>query len=173
MKKYFFGLIVLLMLPTITVAAEQQVLVDQVVGPYHVVATIEPLPLTIGFVDVNIAVKDAVTGEPRPITAAYVTIRSERIGESEQFLAPSVGDRGEGRFRSHRLHFPVSGNWNVAVQLLEDGQITEHQTTVYVRPVTARIFEAARLAVPLTLIGMVAAWFGWRWWRRLQANSGR
>ena len=174
--KHLCWLIMLVTLAAATPAAaqapaDQSTIIDQVVGDYRVVATLSPTPATFGPAVVQVAITDAQSGAPAPVSAVNVILNARSVGRDQLYnAAPLNQDRTSGIFQSERLYFAISDEWDVRVQVVADEQQFEVTGLVSVGSAFERIMDAAVVTVPATLAVLLALGLGWVWWRRRQRS---
>jgi hypothetical protein len=166
------GLSALLLLAAPAAAQGQTTLIDQTNGAYRVVATLQPFPLSVGTADIVIAITDSATGAPRAVSAVNVITSSAEVGMDHLYISPPVDDnRANSVYKTDRLYFATSGQWNIRLQIITSEGQFELPATVEVGSVYARIGEAALITVPATLGALLLVALAWRFWRRRMAKD--
>ncbi|MBM7844320.1 hypothetical protein [Herpetosiphon giganteus] len=145
----------------------EQVLIDEVRGAYHVVATLAPNPPAVGDALLRVVITDAASGQPSPLNLVQLYAAPESIGREELFImVPENQDRNAGRYTSERLRFTISDQWNLRLILgAPEGEMV-FTSKVQVDSVFKAIGEAAVIAVPATLVALAVVFIGYKIWRK-------
>ncbi|XSG73677.1 hypothetical protein ACP8Y2_15975 [Herpetosiphon llansteffanensis] len=145
----------------------EQVLIDEVRGAYHVVATLAPNPPAVGDALLRVVITDATSGQPSPLNLVQLYAAPESIGREELFImVPENQDRNAGRYTSERLRFTISDQWNLRLILgAPEGEMV-FTSKVQVDSVFKAIGEAAVIAVPATLVALAVVFIGYKIWRK-------
>lgn len=147
-------------------------LLDQVYGPYRVVATLKPNQVSIGPADIVVTITDSANGTPKPVSAVNIIMRSPVFGRDQLYIAPPLDDnRMIGIYKSHRLYFSASGVWTIRIQVItNEGPFELATSDVEVGSIYERIGQAAIIAVPATVGGLLVLALAWTWYRRHTRN---
>ncbi len=169
MKKLLCLALLLLLGATAAQAAETPWL-DQTTGPFRVIATVAPTPLTTGPATMNIVLTDAASGAVRPVSAVRLITKSHEFGRDQTYV--TVPDQAQTSYTSERLYFASSGTWDVTVQIFDGAQTYTTSATLEVGSSTSRILSAAKITVPVTLGALAVFAVGWKLWQR-RLRQGR
>ncbi len=116
---------------------------------YQVIASLAPAPLSVGKGDISIAVVDPASYQPKPVDEVTVTLTDPAGKET----AYTMLAEGEAVYNGHTLDFSSTGNWQVRVDLHDNGSVLPFQAQVNVAGQGMRWLNTAIYFIPLLVLG--------------------